>query len=322
LNKKQRVYVVLLGVFFLNSIEIGLFLENIRYGRKINQEDFVSGVVSMRQYQRYRNGQCEITYDKLEQFAVKLGIPMKKLLAEFEKEKSSRVHLINQYYNAVVNRDLTKAKDLKGQIEKTKLFDEDQKLLFAHANMVEDHLAGKISKEEATEFASLSINFPAVLKQKYLTDIEVLVLGFLLSLMEGEDQKKLLRKLSQLFENEDLILSNQNNNAASLILMRMAKMYGTQKDFAQVVRLCDIGIKRGNEATSIYLLEFFFYYKALAHFRLESYDLFEESLFRCYNVLHLEGNKKKIEKFTVLIEKDFHINFDGFVMNYLKKRIM
>jgi hypothetical protein len=102
----------------------------------------------------------------------------------------------------------------------------------------------------------------------------------------------------------------------------MAKMYGTHKDFPQVVKLCDIGIKRGNAVTSIYLFESFFYYKALAHFRLQSYDLFEESLFRCYNVLHLENNKKKIEKFTNLIEKDFHINFDGFVMNYLKKKIM
>jgi transcriptional regulator with XRE-family HTH domain len=309
-------------VFFLNSIEIGLFLENLRYGRKLSQEDFISGVVSMRQYQRYRNGQCEITYDKLEQFAEKLGIPTKKLLAEFEKEKSNRSHVINLYYNAVVNRDLVRAKELKVEVEKNKLVDEDQKLLFAHANMVEDHLSGKISREKATELAASAIGFPAVLKQKYLTDIEVLVLGFLLTVIEGEDQKKLLRKMSQLFENDEFILSNQNNNATSLILIRMAKMYGSQKDFSQVVRLCDIGIKRGNEATSIYLMEFFFYYKALAHFRLESFDLFEDSLFRCYNVLHLEGNKKKIEKFTGLIEKDFHINFDGFVMNYLKKRIL
>ncbi|MFP4286853.1 MAG: hypothetical protein ACLFRI_04065, partial [Candidatus Izemoplasmataceae bacterium] len=70
-----------------------------------------------------------------------------------------------------------------------------------------------------------------------------------------------------------------------------------------------------------YLLEYFYYYKALAYFRLEDFSKFEENLFKCYSVLHMEGNHKKIEKFTSWIEKDFRVNFDMFVLRHLQKKV-
>jgi transcriptional regulator with XRE-family HTH domain len=303
-------------------MEISVFLENIRYGRKISQEDFCEGVVSLRQYQRYRSGECEITYDKLDQFAKKLGVPTKKLMYEFERSRSIQYKMITMFYNAVVNRDSALAKELKAKVEEETIFDEDRRLYFNHALMMSDYYMGKISKGEILIMTSDLVNYPTILKQKFLTDIEVLILSFLLSILDGVEQIRLLEKMTELFENEDRIMSGENNFADSLILMRMSQVYGIRRDFSQVIKFCDLGIKRGIYYKQYYLMEYFYYYRALANFRLECYDLYEESLFRCYGVLHLEGNKKKIEKFTNLIEKDFHINFDAFIINYLKKRIM
>ncbi len=104
--------------------------------------------------------------------------------------------------------------------------------------------------------------------------------------------------------------------------MRLSKMHGMYKDFNQVIKLCDIAVERGKENKQYYLWEYFYYYKALAYFRLEDFRNFELNLFRCYNVLHMEGNNKKIEKFTSWIEKDFDIVFHTFIMKYMKKEIM
>jgi len=306
----------------MNSMEICNFLENIRYGRKLTQDNFVEGIVSLRQYQRYRNGESEITYETLDKFAVKLGIPTKMLMYEFERNKSIQSSQINQFYNAVVNRDTLLVKELKAKIEKDTIYDEARLMYYKHALLVDDYNNGKITREQAMLSTIAAINFPAVLKQDYFTDVEVLILSFLLSVFEADEQKRLLRKIAELFENEERIVSGENNAAFSLILMRLAKLYGIQHDYGRVIEFCELGIKRGIEYRQYYLMEYFYYYESLAHFKLESYDLYEESLFRCYNVLHMEGNKKKIDKFTLLIEKDFHINFDAFIINYLKKRIL
>ena len=58
-----------------------------------------------------------IPYDKIEQFAEKLGLNSKKLLSEFEKEKSLQYTKINAFYNAVANNDYKNAIQLKDKLD-------------------------------------------------------------------------------------------------------------------------------------------------------------------------------------------------------------
>jgi len=303
-------------------MEISIFLENLRYGRRISQETFIEGIVSPRQYARYRRGDCEMTYEKLDKFAERLGIPTKKLLYEFEKTKTVQYQKINLFYNAIVNRDSVIIKEMQAEIEKIPLLDEDRDLYFRHAKLLEEYLSGKTTKDSIIQKTGEMIDYPEVLKQKFLTESEILILSYLVTIIDSEQQKIILRKLASYFESDEGIMTGESDFAHSLILMRMSKVYGVQKNYDRVLQFCDIGIQRGVKSKSYYLMDYFYYYKSLAYFKLETFDLFEESLFKCYNTLQLEGNKKKIEKFTVLIEKDFHINFDGFIINYLKKRIL
>lgn len=306
----------------MNSMEICNFLEIMRYGRKISQEEFLNGVVSHRQYQRYRSGESEISYEKLDLFASKLGIPTKKLIYEFEREKNKQNSQIFYYYNAVVNRDISLAIELKKDLEKRSILDEDRLLYFKHAVSLDDYFSGKISKASVSQQTSDLVNYPAVLKQKFFTGIEVLLMSFLLSVFENDDLKRILKKMTEIIENEEWIMNAENDSTLALIFMRLAKIYGIQKNHEQVLRFCNLGIKYGIENKQYYLFDYFYYFSALAHFKMQNYIKFEEALFRCYNVLHFEGNLKKIEKFTKLIEEDFHINFDGFVIKFLKKKII
>ncbi len=306
----------------MNSMELSNYLEKIRYGRKLTQEDFVDGVVSLRQYQRYRSGECEIPYEKLQQFAEKLGIPSRKLLKEFEKKKSEQLRMINEFYNAVVNQDYTSAKEQEDELKNDIIIEEEMAVFFQHALVLFDYNQGRLSRTDAAHKNAELIDYPNVLKQEYFTDIEVLVLSSLLSFLDVPQQQPILERLSELFDRQTNIISSENDMIYIMILMRLSKSFGMQKNFPQVIRFCDLGIERGKAYKQYYLWEYFYYYKALAYFRLEDYVNYEDSLFRCYNVLHMEGNKKKIELFTGYIEKDFNINFHNFVLNYLKKQVV
>ncbi len=307
----------------MNSMELSNYLEKIRYGRKLTQEDFVDGVVSLRQYQRYRSGECEIPYEKIEAFANKLGIPSRKLINQFEQAKNIQAKLLNQFYNAVANRDYENIQDLKNEIAKDVIIDEEKKTYFNHALILDDFIQKRISEDEAFEKTMNLIDYPEILKQDYFTDIEVLILSSLLNYLKLPRRNTLLQRLTDLFDNESSIMSGGYDDVMhALILMRLSKSHGIVKNFSEVIRFCDLGISKGMERKTYHLWEYFYYYKALAYFRLEDYVNYEDSLFRCYNVLHMEGNKKKIELFTGYIEKDFNINFHNFVLNYLKKHVV
>jgi len=258
----------------------------------------------------------------LDQFAEKLGIPTKKLMAQFETEKNRQLNKVNEYYNAVVTRDWKNVKKIKNEIERDIIIDKETKLYFKHANYNNDLLNNIISKTDFVSKNAKLIHYPEILKQEYFTDIEILIMSSMLDFLELPKQDLLLRRLGELFEQSDNILSSQNDMTNSLILMRLSNGYGMQGEFEKTIHFADLGIQRGIKFKQYYLFENFFYYKALAHFKLEQYLEYEETLFRCYNVLQMEGNKRKIDRFTELIEKDFKINFHMFVMKYLQKEIM
>ena len=306
----------------MNSMELSNYLEQVRYGRKLTQEEFVDGIVSLRQYQRYRSGECEIPYENLQRFADKLGIPTKKLLNEFERKKNLQARMINDFYNAVVNKDTAAIKDLKNKIEKDIVIDQEKKVFYQHALIIHDNYFEKISDSEAAKKNAQLINYPAVLKNKYFTDIEILILSSLLNFLPVTEQTPILDRLSELFEDESNIMSGENDLIYTTILMRLSRSFGMQKNFPQVIRFCDLGIQRGKTYKQYYLWDYFYYYRALAYFKLEDYQNFEESLFKCYSVLQMEDNPKKTELFTGYIDKDFGINLHNFAIKYLKKEIL
>ena len=306
----------------MNSMELSNYLEKIRYGRKLTQEAFVSDVVSLRQYQRYRRGECEIPYEKLDQFANKLGIPSKKLLNQFESEKNRQLKKVNQFYSAVSNRKTDDIKNLKKELDQDIFIDNETETYYKHAKIFDKYYTKQYDKATTARLNAELINYPDILKQEYFTDIEILILSSLLAVLPTDHIGRLLQRLGELFYNEENILSSQNNLIISLIIMRLSKGYGMEGNNKKVIEFTQKGLEHGIKLRQYHLFEYFYYYKALAHFKLEQYREYEEALFRCYNVLHLEGNQNRLKQFTDLIEKDFDINYHMFIMKYLQKEIM
>ena len=305
----------------MNSQELSNFLEKIRYGRKITQEEFVDGVVSLRQYQRYRKGECEIPYEKIDQFAFKLGIPTKKLMHQFEEEKNRQSQLINWFYNAVVTRELEKIKHYRSELQRIVIIDPEKNLYYQHALSYDDLYNQKINELQFFERNIALVNYPEILKRAYFTNIEVLILSSLLDFEQLSKKDLLLQRLADLFENSESIIGTGDETIETLILMRLAKSYGIKHDFASVIHFADLAIERALDYKRFYLLDHLYYYKAIACFRLKDIAGFEEALFHCYNVLHLANLPQKLKHYERLIEKDFEIDFDVFVLNYLKKKV-
>ncbi|MFH5881742.1 hypothetical protein [Liberiplasma polymorphum] len=306
----------------MNSMELCNYLEKVRIGRKMTQEAMLHGIVSIRQYQRYRNGDGDLPYEKLELFAERLGIPSKKILNEFEYEKNLQLKLVNEFYNAVVNNDFTNAKSIKEKITEDIIIEEEKKIFFNHALILEDLKKRKVSVEDAFKENAKLINYPDILKHEYITDIEALILSALLDLTPIEKSKLILDRLSQLIESDSgIMVSSDSAIVFTLIVRRLIKSYGLQRNYSQVINFSDIAIERGMKFKQYYLWDFFYYYKAGAYFKLEYFNKFEENLFKCYSVLHMEGNSKKIEKFTNWIQNEFNVNFDMFIMKYLQKKV-
>lgn len=302
----------------MNSKILCNFLENLRYGRSITQEDFVSNVVSIRQYKRYRSGECDIPYNILSGFSNKLQISLTNLLTEFESEKLLETKEMNELYNSVANEDNDKVDQYFRKINVELIIDPENKLYFHHSLLLNQFYRNKISKNDMRLKTQLLIFFPEVLKKEILTDIEILVLSSLLDFQNLQENNNIVKKLTEVMTKQVTVISGTSNKIHSLVLSRLSKYYGILHDLPQVVKLCNLGIEMGKSARSYYLFDYFYYYLSLAYYKTKNSSQFKYCIFQCFNALYLDDNVSKTKLFLELMKDDYDIRYQSFMKSYIE----
>ncbi|MFK5883859.1 MAG: hypothetical protein QM489_05885 [Candidatus Izemoplasma sp.] len=302
----------------MNSKMLSNSLEKLRYGRGLTQDEFVSNIVSIRQYKRYRSGECDIPYQVLNLFSKKLQTPLTNLLYEFESELLLETKAMNELYNAIVNKDKDSITKYFSKIDEEFIIDPENKMYYQLCLLVNNFYNNKISKSNIKLKIFLLISYPDILKKQILTDIEILVLSSLLDFQSQEERVILVKKLTDIITKQVIVISGSSNKIHSLVLLRLSKYYGILQDSAQVIKLCNLGIEMGKSARSYYLFDYFYYYLSLAYYKIDNTSQFKLCIFQCFNTLYLEDNISKIKIFLQLIKDDYDISYKSFMKSYLE----
>lgn len=306
----------------MNDILLCNYMEKLRYARKITQESFVDNVISLRQYKRYRNGESPLPLNILVGFSEKLGMSAISLLTEFEIEKQIESRRINRLYNSVANGSLDEACDLLRDIDEKHIIDNENRLYFKHSKLLLYYKIGRLSLNEFVESNLSLIDYPKILDKSFCTEIEILVISSLLDFNGKFSKEKIAKKMEEFLISENSsIMAGANDYLIPLILVRLSKHSGSFGDFDAVVRWCTLGVERSQEVKSRFLLEYFYYYLSLVSYKRLMVSDFEFYLYQCFNVIYLDGGESKIKKFTELIENDFGIQYQSFMMKYINKKI-
>jgi len=300
----------------MKSKELCIFLEHLRSARNLSQEAFTDQVVSLRQYRRYLSGESEIPFQVIQLLSEKIGVKTDNLLREFENAKIAETEIVLQLFNSAVNYahdefiKLSKENPLKQIIDKT------NQLMYQHSIILDELYSRKIDKAEAGKRNAELINYPKILDSQIITSIEMLILSSLMDFFDESHHRAIVEKAQNFINDSSLVISGGSEKIFVFIVSKIAKFYGIHEDYDNVISICEIGIQKNFKLRSFYLMEYFFYYQALSYFKKENYDAYEKVLVQCFNVLHYEGNLKKIEKFKSLIEEDFNIDFVEFTANH------
>ncbi|MFU8793399.1 MAG: hypothetical protein ACNA7K_05170 [Acholeplasmataceae bacterium] len=301
------------------SRELALFFEKLRFQRQMSQEEFATDIVSLRQYRRYLNGDCEIPYRVLNQFSEKLGFKSEHVILELESERLFETRTINAFYNAVANQDMIEADRILKDIDKRYILDKSNITVYEHALNLYRYNQKKINLGQLIDHTKQLINYPKILSNKTMSSAELIILSSLLNYPDVEQRDGIVEKLNEVINNTVHIISGLNDRMTLLILFRLAKYTGAQKDFETTLNYCNKAISYNQLQHMNYLLDYFYYYKALCHYRLQEVDAYEHSVYQCYNILEVSQNKSKKSKFKTLIEEDFKIDLDLFIINYTQK---
>lgn len=303
----------------MKSKELCAFLEKLRSSRNLSQENFTANIVSLRQYRRYLNGESDIPFQIIQQLTAKIGVKVDNLLREFHIAKVEETELINKMFNLVVNYDHKEFILLSQKKPIEEIIDKSNELMYKHCILLNYFFTGKISPSEALSRNSRLIDYPNILDSPVITSVEMLILTFLLDLAKSSSHEKILIKVTNIIDHPTTVFSGANEKITIFSIVRIAKFFGIHDDYDNVIKYCALGIKKSLSLRTYFLLDYLFYYSSLAYHRQENTKEYEKMLVKCFNVLHAEGNVKKIAKFTKLIEEDFNIVLKDFISDYYRR---
>jgi transcriptional regulator with XRE-family HTH domain len=306
----------------MKSNTLIIYIEQLRVARHISQESFLYGVVSVRQYRRYLRGESDVPFSIISQLAAKLGLKTDTILREFEVAKVEETTKMTSLYNFAVNYDHENFAKLVKTISIEHIIEPSNVLLYKHSIMLNDYNSRKISAEQIRRMSIDLINYPSVLEQGVLNTMELIVLIFLIDVLPREDQNKIIENITLYLNDSRVIVAGGNERVLTLILAKLAQHAGILESYEQVIKFCNLAINRNRKLHSFYNMEYLYYYKSLAYYKLGNQEKFENALTKCFNILEFEGNENKTKKFINLINEDYDIDFQSYVLDlYTKRRI-
>ena len=305
--KHHRVFVILCikRSGFVDANQLITYMENLRYERNITQEDFIQGIVSNRQYFRYRNSESEAPFTIIKQLSDRLEIPMFRLMGQFQEEQQKERRIVREYINAVINQDWEKAETEYENIRKVKFLDTQNLRFIRLGKEITDFYRKRLSQVELVTRIKEIISLEELLQRTSIHDAELYMLGMLMQ-HSDKDREKVLEYILNLYHHHKL-MTGGNPIFVSQVYFWILKNLGRAERYEEVVAISEMAIDHNRKNYSYYSLEHFYYYRALAYRKLHNDLLFEDNLLKTIEVLALLTEEKRL-KYYAIIMKDLGID--------------
>ena len=112
------------------------YLEKLRISRNISRNDFVSGILSERQYRRYLKGESTMPNDKVHLLVTKLGLDLADFYMSYLDDKESHLQVIKNLFNLIRTGKLAEANTLISTINYNELSTSYQKQFYTFCSYV------------------------------------------------------------------------------------------------------------------------------------------------------------------------------------------
>jgi transcriptional regulator with XRE-family HTH domain len=290
----------------MDTQKLANYIESLRYKRKLKQEEFIEKVTSPRQYQRYRSGESQMPISVIYKFANKLNINPRKLLIEYDEQVIKESKDVECFFNLVIRKKIVEANQMMSKFYKYIFIDEGNLSFFEITKALLDFYAGSRTRVYMIDKIKVLIQYQSIIKDSLINDWELFGLGILLE-HSREDSQEILDKLLSLKSRNLLYASGQSLFSNLQIYYWVVKNLGKLGKYKDVIDNSTKAIELCERNYSYYSIHQFFYFRALARYRIDE-SSYSDDLDKFYYLSrtfpHID-----IDFYSKLFKKDFNIDF-------------
>lgn len=295
------------------SREFGLFIDNIRSTRNMSREDFVEGILSTRQFQRYIKGDSSISIETILMLIDRLELDFFTTYNRF-LNSSNREHTITkELFNYIISVEYKKAYDLIQEYKDYKFASLYYKKLFDTYVVMIDHKLLRISTNMAMKYMEKSINYPGCMEQNELNYIELITLLYMAQIVSSEvNINDITLKVFEILKYHKISDFGKNDARMASLYSAFSKLLGSQDKFAEVILLTKKGIELCKLHKTTNSLAHLYYYCALGYLGQENTEEALKCVKKAFFTLEIENQPLKYDAFIKIFESHFNMKFANF----------
>ncbi len=296
-----------------------LYIDNLRLMKNISQEEFVDGIISLRQYHRYISGKSNFPYHLFNAFSAKLNLDFNVILNNFDIDKTYEDNLIVDYYNYTIKNNISLALATREKLLSRHILNQQSRKLFDYTEIILKFKMGKISKLALMNNTMVLIDYPNILKVDVYNTYEFLMLSSLINFKEFQDKEKLYLKILSVINNDSVILSGKTNSPYLLSLYTLARYAGSKERYEESIQFGKMIIDYNSQNATILYEDFAYFFIAAGNYKLGRIDSYEKALLQLYYVLKIINDTDIFNSFVKSSKKFFNIDFETFILDIIKK---
>lgn len=295
------------------SHEFGLFIDNIRDSRNVSKEDFVDGILSTRQYQRYLKGEASISIERIVQLVDKLELEFFSVYNHFSNSSNIERQMIKRVYRYISVSNFKNAYDLTQEYKDFNFVSRYYKKLLNIYEIIINHKLLRISRDMALNKFEQTINYPKCLDNNNFNFIELTALLYMAQIINDEKNKKaIMSKLFDILKFHKITDLNKEDDGLVVVYSVFSKLLGSQKQYSEVIFLTKKGIKLCELHKTTNSLSHLYYYCSLGYLGINKKDVALKYVKKAFFTLEVENIPQKYNLFIDRFESHFNIKFSEF----------
>ncbi len=288
--------------------DFGAFLDSLRKSRNMSREEFIDGIISLRQYQRYVNGESSLNNEKLFKLIDKLGMNYFNVHKLYFNNSKDALTKLNNIYGEISRDNIHLASELFNKISKNELRNEYSILYYNLCELLLFKKTRKMPEPLITEKLKKLINYPDCLKNKIINFVEYVAFIHISSYSsENYDDTRILNYLYDKIKNDNISTDTILLSYMPSTYAHVARRLGIINEFEKSLSIAQKGIDWCLKYENHNSLAHLFMYKA---FSLKNLNREEDSLLsvkKAFALLFIEDKEHKTKKFTLSFENNFNM---------------
>ena len=291
----------------------GRLIDQLRKDRNLSRQDLCEGIMSLRNFQRFANGEVSISNDKLSKLVDKLKIDyfyFQQMMLYYDY--SEYVETRNAF-NETMDLEYKEALFKLAKIDRDKIDSDYLKQLYDIA-FLKTKINAKKNVNESFRKLEKVVDYPEVLKKKIVNKNEISALITLCTIYSKKGDRDIIDYLIGLVSTDSFANQPFIQDIVIPIYSTIAKGLYLIESLEECLEFCNKGIQEIQKGFYFGSPTNLFAYKTLVLNKLGKYEEAIESAILLYMDLAIQNSPRKSEVYLNTIEENLGIKFDELII--------